>query len=277
MLPDLAETQARFGAALRGDDDALKDLLCPHRGGLAPAVPLTIHRNNVQSSVGQSLAGLYPALVAFVGEVFFARLVVDFHRDFPPLHGHLVDYGDRLGDFLRDYAPLTDYPWLVDVARIESAGFEVYKAPELKPLDPATLAGVTPEKASLLHFHFVPCARLIASLYPVLSLYRYAMAGGDGDETPSLTRHTDCQNLLVLRRDEATEFILLDSARFIFLQSLQSGAALAEAIAAGLASSQHFVPEEALKFAFSCGLFVAGEYASGHDCSANPLNNINRG
>jgi len=278
MPPDLAATQARFGAALRGgDDDALKDLLCPHRDGLTAAVPLAIHRNNVQGSVRQALAGLYPAVAAFVGEAFFARLVHDFHRISPPLHGRLVDYGDGLPDFLGDYTPLADYPWLVDVARIECAGFEVYKAPEVRPLEAATLAAMTPEKARALYFHFAPHARLIASLYPVLSLYRYAMAGGESDETPPLTPNTDPQSLLVLRRGEASEFILLDPARFVFLRSLSAGAVLGEAITAGLASSPCFEPAAALSFAFSCGLFVGSGHDSDRDRVENPVTHTKRG
>ncbi|RMF15312.1 MAG: DUF2063 domain-containing protein [Alphaproteobacteria bacterium] len=255
---DPAMIQDRFTAMLAGEDAGFAELVRPNRLGRPTAEwAMRIHRNNVLGALRGALAGLYPALLALVGEEAFTELVRAFAAAHPPRDGRLTHYGTEMADFLRDWPAAREMPWLADVAALEEAGFAVFRTVDEPPLDPHTLAGLAEDEAAALRFDFGPHVRLVASSWPVLSLYRFALGRlvlSDSQAQRLLER--EGERVLVVRIDDESRFVALEPAVHAFLRSLADGAMLADAISAGLASSGDFSPQLALKFAFDHGIFA---------------------
>ncbi len=254
----LAAIQERFVAMLSGADAGFADLVRPNRLGLPTAEwARRIHRNNVLGALRGALAGLYPALHALVGEEAFTELVRAHAAAHPPEDGRLTHYGTEMASFLRGWPAAEEMPWLADIAELEEAGFAVFRAADRPPLDPRRLAGLAEDEAATLRFELGPHVRLVASSWPILSLYRFALGRlvlSDAQAARLLER--EGERVLVVRIDDEARFVGLEPAMHAFLRSLADGAPLADAISAGLASGIGFTPELALKFAFDHGVFV---------------------
>ncbi len=266
-VAEIAAIQERFAAMLTGDEADLAGLVRPNRLGLPTADwAARIHRNNVLGALRAALAGLYPALLALVGDEAFTELVRAYRDTHPPEDGRLTHYGTRVADFLRDWPAAAEMPWLADVAALEEAGFAVFRARDVPALDPRTLAGLEEDEAAALRLELGPHVRLVASSWPVLSLYRFAMGRLVlSDAQARRLLDGEGERVLVVRIEDESRLVALEPAVHAFLRSLADGAPLGDAISSGLASSGDFTPELALKFAFDHRVFTGcGRQPEGH-------------
>ena len=79
---------------------------------------LQVYTNNVFSSLRQVLEEIFSRVRKLVGEECFKSLAYEFIAKYPPSSGCLAEYGARFPQFLKEFQPLVDYPYLADVAQI---------------------------------------------------------------------------------------------------------------------------------------------------------------
>lgn len=87
----------------------------------------SVYRNNVYHSLTVALSDAYPVVKRLVGDDFFfamARTYLD-NGGFP-VHAPLYDFGKSFPDFIADFAPAENLPWLGDVGRIEHTWLQAY-------------------------------------------------------------------------------------------------------------------------------------------------------
>jgi hypothetical protein len=115
---------------------------------LAAQPGFAVYRNTVTKGCIDALQANYPAVAALVGEEWFRDAAAVFAREEPPSHPTLLDYGAGFADFLADFAPAAEMPYLADVARLDRLWTEAHVAAAADTLDPAALA--------LLDIHEMP-------------------------------------------------------------------------------------------------------------------------
>ena len=184
-----------------------------------------IYRNNVFLSLTGALAAVYPVVQRLVGEGFFNYLADSFIRAHRPRSGNLHDFGGALAEFLARFPACAEHGYLADVARLEWAYHQVFHA-AAPPFDLAALSAVPPEHYGALRFDLSPAARLIASDYPLLAIWRTNQPAAD-DTTVDLG--AGGERLLVFRRALEVEFKLLDTGEYTLLDALRNGATLTQA------------------------------------------------
>jgi hypothetical protein len=119
-MPDLAALQARMASAvLSGVCDLLAEDI--RRGPIAAAEALAVHRNTALYGLANALRLDHPTVDALVGADFFDRAARDFVLALPPSSAWLTGYGEGFADFLETYAPVSELPYLADVARLDFA------------------------------------------------------------------------------------------------------------------------------------------------------------
>lgn len=139
-----------------------------------------VYRNNVFSSLVNSMADGFPVVQKLVGEEFFTALASAYVRQNLPTSPVMYFYGDSFGDFIDGFAPAASTPYLGDVARLEYAR-RVAMAAEDVPLLPAppakagadagtkeTMAQDFLAKTAQLH----PSLRVVSSAYPIYSIWQ---------------------------------------------------------------------------------------------------------
>ena len=137
-----------------------------------------VYRNNVVVSLTEALGVAFPVVRKLVGEANFRVLARAFLAVHPPASPRLMLWGDALPGFLETFEPARRIGYLPDVARLEQALRESYHAADAAPFDPAALAGLSPDAIMALKLHLAPSVRLLASPWPVLSIWRYNTSPG---------------------------------------------------------------------------------------------------
>ncbi|WP_103256594.1 DNA-binding domain-containing protein [Tabrizicola aquatica] len=212
-MPAHPEFVAQFDAALRGG--ALPAGLTA-RDATEVERRFAVYRNNVAVSLTEALAARFPVIRRLVGAEFFAplaRLYAEAERPRSPI---LAEWGDGFGAFLDGFPPLSGYPYLGDVARIEYARGRAFHAADAPPVDPLALISADPEKVRLaLH----PSLLLLRLAHPAVSIWARNQPEGEG---------------LPLAKGPQTALILRDAAFQVQVRALEAGdAALVTALMAG--------------------------------------------
>ncbi len=240
MPAALHELQRRVMDALlqRGDASAAAALLRP-TPGLDAARRLQLYRNNCFESLTAALGAVYPVVRQLVGEEFFRALARRFIPAFPSRSGNLHDFGAELPEFLRGFAPAAPLPYLPDVAALEWACHAVYHEGPLPALSLDALAALDAEQQAALRLALQPCARLLASGWPVLALWQ-AHQGESDAGLEAIDWLGGGTRLLVAQRELEVEYRLLGLGEHAWLQALHGGQTLAAACGLALEADPGF-------------------------------------
>jgi len=221
------ETQSAFAAALL--DPAREIPSCIAEGFGRPARDrVAVYRNNVVKGLCDALRDGFPVVAELVGDAFFDAMASAFVRAQPPASPVLLHYGRTFPDFIGGFEPAEAVPYLADVARLEQARTEAYHAADAAPLGIDALQGLSDDRLSSLCLELHPSLRLLASEWPVVSIWQ-AHQGGDPMGAGSGLPHTgDCA--LVLRPAWTVEVRAVAAPVHAFVKALGTGAPLGKAL-----------------------------------------------
>lgn len=239
---ELMGCQAQFARALLHTS-----LSAPSR--LLPAERFRVHRNNFYASLIAVLRARYPVAGRLVGEDFFSMAAGAFAGARPPSSPVLIEYGEAFPAFLEGFEPVRGLPYLAGVARLEWLRHAAYHAADRTPLAAPSLAAVPPENAGALTFELHPSVGLIASPYPIVSIWE---TNAHDEQVRPIGPDLRGEAALVIRPEFQVEVLLLDAGGYAFASALAAGKTLAEAAA-----------EAAVHDGFDLGLSFAKLIAAG--------------
>ncbi len=251
-MHSLRELQRGFAAAIDHTDDRVVSLIGATHGHGARR--LNVYRNNIRTTLTETLGAIYPVVRRLVGDDFFKRCAQAYITGHPSRSGDLNDYGTAFANFLAAFEPARPLPYLADVARLEWAYHAAFHAADATALALERLAAVAPERHEALRFALHPSAHLTASPYPVLKIWKANQDGADIDAIIALDDGGD--TVLVVRPQHDVEFVRLDRAAFEFLAALQRGEPFARACDAALTINVEFELNDFLAFCVSHGVIV---------------------
>jgi hypothetical protein len=260
-MPSFLELQLQLRRAVLGGDTAA--LVAAIRGdGLDPAARLQIYRNHAFTTLGAVLEGTFPVASRLVDERFFAYAAHEYLREHPPHSRCLIEYGGDFADFLADFEPCKDLPYLADVARFEWALNVAATVREAAPLPIEALAAVSPEKAADLAVRIQPSARYFASGWPIDRIWQ----ANQESEVPAidLVRGGTC--IEIRRAGDAAAWRRLDPGTFAFRRAIADGLVLAGAATTATVEDPAFDLAAALDRVFGDGL-VVGFYFVDQRCA----------
>jgi hypothetical protein len=160
-------------SALQADlSRALLDGNAPVPAEIRDAARFAIHRNTVFVGLIEALRSTFPVVERLVGEDFFRATARVFAASHPPQSPVLAEYGDGFADFLEGFEPARELPYLADAARLEWLQNLAFQAPDRAALPLSALAATPSEDAGELSFEFHPSAGLMASAYPIVTIWR---------------------------------------------------------------------------------------------------------
>jgi hypothetical protein len=129
-----------------------------------------VYRNNYLITLRNALRSTFTAVERLVGEEFFAALACAFAERHPPRSPIMARYGDAFPAFLETFAPLAEFPYLADVARLEYARVQAYHAADAIGFGLDSEAAITAALEHPARLH--PSASIIASAYPAHSIWQ---------------------------------------------------------------------------------------------------------
>ncbi|MBS9477015.1 putative DNA-binding domain-containing protein [Ancylobacter sp. VKM B-3255] len=244
-------TQVAFAAAVTDPDRAVPAGLAAWNGGV-PERRFAVYRNNVTVSLMEALGARYPAVRAIVGADFFAAMARLYVAAHPPRSPLMMVYGEDFADFLAGFEPAESLPYLPDIARLEAARSRAYHAADAAPLDPAGLAGLSPEAIAALRLAPHPAFALIRSVHPVVTIW----AMNEGEREPGPIEPWEGEDALVTRPHLDVAVHRLPPGAGAFIAALAEGAPLRDAAGHGLAAAPEFDLSAALALVLASGAFT---------------------
>jgi hypothetical protein len=238
-MASLRELQRSFAAALR---DPAAD--CPVR----PATRLAIYRANASANFRRALELTFPVVHRRVGDDYFAQLAHHYRGRFPSRSGDLHWAGRDFADFLELHLADGDYAWLADLARLEWARQSAAVIAFATPVGADALGGFAPEQLEGLHFTLQPSLRLIASPFPVVSVW----LANQMENAPPVDQSLGAEHAMALARPDGVEIARLAPDVFSYLSALAGGAALGEAMTRAQLDGPRLT--QALGYLFNAGL-----------------------
>jgi hypothetical protein len=223
-----------FEATVKSFVEALTDPARPApsetlgREGRPDARRFAVYRNNVAVGLIGALEKRYPVTRRLVGDEFFRGLARAFMAANKPDSPVLIHYGAGFADFIENFEPAREIPYLPDVARLENFWVEAYHAAEAKPLALDDLATIPPERLGELLYTFHPAARLLRLAHPAASIW----AAHQGPGEPRAPKRWAPEDALIVRPEADVTVRILPEGGYSFAAALMSGASLAEAAAA---------------------------------------------
>ncbi len=184
---------------------------------------LNVYHNNVLSSLREVLKEIFPRLVKLGSEDYFKALAHTFITRHPPVSGCLLEYGAKLPEFMKEFAP--DHPYFTDVAALEWYLNEAYYEADADNLVVAKLQNIPPEQYPKLSFKFLPSARFLVSKFPLQKIWE--LIDGEADEQVDISQGS--AHVLVIRPKAKVEIFWLQPATYDLLFGLYQGHSLGKA------------------------------------------------
>lgn len=235
-MASLRELQASFAAALR--DPAANCAVVPREN-------LSIYRNNAAIAFRNALASSFPVVRRRVGDDYFRQLAVKFREQNPSRSGDLHWVGGDFAAFLAIHLQGSEYAWLEDLARLEWSREEASVTAIRPSIGADALSRFMPEQLECLVLLLQPSLRLLASDFPIFTIW----SANQVENAPPTDQSLSGEAGLVRARADGVEVRLLAPRLFTFLSALAAGAPLGEAVTTARLDQDELV--RALGFAFS--------------------------
>ena len=188
-----------------------------------------------------------------MGDEYFDALAAEFMRHSPPSSPVLQEYSPRFPAFLDAFAPLAQWPWLGDVARIDWARREAYHAADAEPLTAWQLRVWPPEALLQATLQLHPSLRALDSPHPAWSLWqRQQQPPGPDPEDP-----WQPQSVQVWRVDRRVQQRRLGAGEAALLHALSDARTVGQAMHRAQASDPSFNASTAFAALVGDGLVVA--------------------
>ena len=145
----------------------------PATSGYAAQPGFAIYRNGLRQACIEAIEANHPAVLALVGREWLRAAAAVFIEQTLPGDVALIHYGAGFADFLRDFAPARELPWLAPVAALDRAWLETFCAGDTPCADATTLAALAPAAWRTLVLRPHAAARwLRCADHPAASLWR---------------------------------------------------------------------------------------------------------
>ncbi|WP_309506037.1 MULTISPECIES: DNA-binding domain-containing protein [Rhizobium] len=235
-MDGFADRQADFARALlRPELPIPSGLVGPD--GLPSVKRFAVYRNNVVVGLIETLKAAYPVVHRLVGEEFFAAMARLYVLAEPPASPIMLDYGSGFPAFISGFEPAAVLPYLGDVARLERAWVEAYHATEATPLSPSVLSQLQPGDLPALRFALHPSVRIVRSAFPIVSIWQVNI---DGVEDAQIDLDEGGEDALIVRPEADVEVRRLPAGTTAFMEALQAGSLIVDALRQGLSASPRF-------------------------------------
>lgn len=212
----------QFAKALTAPDLPPPDSVIRH-DGKSDLKRFNVYRNNHVMSLITNLKDGFPVVAALVGDDFFGHMARIYIEHSPPKSPVMVFYGESFPDFIRQFPPAGELPYLADIAQLEyiqrlslHASDAPYIDVDHMPYDAQTLL--------LAQFHLHPSVYLIRSDYPIFDIW-YA---NQGNLDHDIRDHA--QHIVLVRHDDTVHLHLVSDGCLRFIKALASGMTLQNAV-----------------------------------------------
>lgn len=221
---------------------------------------------------GQSAAALldtlirrFPAVSRLAGPEAFRAAATSYVQGEARKASFHAEFGENFCDYLDDCREAAGLPWLPDLARLEWLRWSAWRAPDCPSLTGKNLCAVPAQLAPALLIEPHPSLGIIASNYPVVSVWE--SHGADAESRRASLRRGS-EEAMIVRVGRSVRVLRTPPGAYQFIDKVRKGATVAVALDAAAEWNPQFDMEHTLKW-FSWSGAIAGFRLAGK-CSSGP-------
>jgi hypothetical protein len=220
-MPQLKILQKYFLEAIF-DNDIANLLESVKQTDLDKEQLINIYKNNVITTLCETLKNRYPVILTLTGEDFFKYASLKFIKHNQPKSGNLDEYGEEFIEFIDNLKEAENYKYLKDIARLEWATHYAYFVEDAPKIDIKELSATNIQKLQDCYFALHPSVHLIASSYAIDKIYNIANTSDYTSEFSDITKININKPtyILVLRHEYTVEYTAITIGEYHFLKSL---------------------------------------------------------
>lgn len=224
---------------------------------MAPdAAALSVYRNTVMKGLVDALAANFPAVQRLVGEEWFAAAASCFARQCLPSTPVLALYGASFAEFLAEFPPATELPYLAEVARLDRLWIETYFAADTPPLTAHALQTFDQHRLFAATIELHPAVRCGVFKHSAVDIWIQNHPSLTDAATADCVESVDAEQAALLTRpDSVTRILKLSDSDYLFVSKLQQHVSLGEAAVATLEHDPQFPVAPALARLIGAGAF----------------------
>ncbi|WP_052190860.1 DNA-binding domain-containing protein [Chitinibacter sp. ZOR0017] len=218
--------------------------------GLLHAARMRHYRANCRLNRIAALQGVFSNVAQLVGEDFFTAMAREYVDATPAHAADLHAMGADFADFIAQFAPAAELPYLAAVAQVDWARWRAYLAPDAATLGLAELAALAAADFASLRLVFHPSLQLVQSLHWPIADILAMHAGG-----PSADLLRGGQQLLISRR----QWQAISTGQWALLQALVTGETVGDALELALQCEPDCDIQTIISLLFTQGLVQRAE------------------
>ena len=246
----LRELQSQFSAEiLCGENTSVQTLV--EQRGFQVTQRINVYRNNIFTTLTETLSNIFPVSCAMVGEEFFRSLARIYIGSHTPDSGNLHDFGEHLPSFIESMPELSNYPYLSALAEIDWACHRAFHSASVTALDISSLTDFSPDNYEDLQFEFHPAIHTIKSKFPIFDLWDFATSNGHADTTPDV--NSEGQQVLIYRSKSGVKVVNIEDDLYQMINFLREHRTLGATFTLILNSNPEYNLKEGLNRLFSFG------------------------
>ncbi len=246
----LRDLQKEFKSELlRGQTAHIHSLI--ESRGFQAAQRLNIYRNNIEATLSEALASIFPISCVMVGDEFFNHMARTYIHSQTPVSGDLRDYGAQLPAFMQSIPELKELGYLPDIAKIDWACHTAFHAASVPAVEIDSLRQYSAQDYESLQFTLHPAVSAIQSSFPIFDIWDFATNTVPDTTVPTITANG--QQVLVYRRDHTVKVAQIGPEFFALFDCIAQQQTLGCAFPSLLATNPEYNLQEELNRLFSFG------------------------
>jgi len=223
----LARFQDDFAQALLATDGAAP----PALAAVTVQPAFAVYRNTVMKGCIDALQANHPAVSRLVGEEWLRAAAAVYVRDALPALPMLLEYGADFADFLAQFEPAAELPYLPGVARLDRFWSEAHVAASEDALAPAAITPLA--SGNFFRARLQPHAATRWAWFADAPIYTiWSRNRGDTAFDGDIDWHGE--GALLTRPQDSVQWCALDRAGCAFLDTCAAGGTLADAAQSAL-------------------------------------------
>lgn len=193
-------------------------------------IRLNVYRNNITVSLIDALCDIFPVTETIVGGEFFHAMARIYALNSPPSSPIISEYGQHFSDFIRDFSPAKNLPYLADLAALEHAMLMLTHSEEYETLDVKSVsdAFTSVEDPNALSLRIPPTTQILVSPFAIGSLYQAHFS--DGHQRLNQIEIGKSEHLLLAKSHLYGQLHIINKEEAIFIKHLMQHKTLENAV-----------------------------------------------
>jgi hypothetical protein len=212
-----------------------------------------VYKNTVIKGCIDTLAANYPTILKLTGEEWFRAAAFIYVQQNLPAEPSLIQYGDSFIQFLQEFPPAQELPYLPNVAYVDQLWRKAHIAPNRAILNANTLSSLPPEALANTILQIHPSVHWAwfaeQPIYSIWNNNRYQ----DNQNTPELIWQSE--GVLLIRPNDTVISQPISLGGITFLNACQEGQTLAQASEEALLIEPDLILSELLAHLLTQGVF----------------------